>query len=644
VAKKEKKLVFKTLTGKAIIGVSVNKPAIVFLGLDSEGTGRESHNLLREPAKLSWVQSSARIISCKIEISENICRYIFVNEGGELEWILRTEKSSLIMEIHQKGWRPLFDLNLSLNLSQKYCPTAVLPADIEGTSPYDKVRLFAPWLFVAPDHGHLYVEIIESTAPWSSTLTGNRSDGRLFWTLACDRTFNKNDRTVFRLSMPDIAIPEGVEEKLWRQMRRPWLNLFQANADENDVETPMMLANNVLSTPAVCCTFFYSDPMLFNPYPLPGINLPLLVRRTLDDWFNNRVMQHGNVAAFAKSDTYLFTNPAFICAAWDYVKMTDDREWIEKNIHNINHIAAFILRRDQDGDGLTESIHSGNAWSLRDPDRSDFYLESINFGHKNAITNAFAYRAYYCMADLLKIAGKTQLSMVYLNAAKRMKDVYFKTFYNPQTGVLAGWISQDGQLHDYIFPFVNGLACAYGLVPEKQGREILGIIMTLLKKIKPEGWPWGIPVNLIPVPDYDLMQPNLWGGGVTETGRYKLNIAYDGIGLPRLVDPDGSLSFKGRVLYNGATQSALTTFMIMGLDRFGMTEESNWILNPLMISAVKGALQNGLHVTAGRGAEHHDWNGNPTGYEGYLPESWYFLLAILLRNKNNRRKLLFFVK
>jgi len=427
-------------------------------------------------------------------------------------------------------------------------------------------------------------------------------------------------------------------------MRRPWLNLFQANADENDVETPMMLANNVLSTPAVCCTFFYSDPMLFNPYPLPGINLPLLVRRTLDDWFNNRVMQHGNVAAFAKSDTYLFTNPAFICAAWDYVKMTDDREWIEKNIHNINHIAAFILRRDQDGDGLTESIHSGNAWSLRDPDRSDFYLESINFGHKNAITNAFAYRAYYCMADLLKIAGKTQLSMVYLNAAKRMKDVYFKTFYNPQTGVLAGWISQDGQLHDYIFPFVNGLACAYGLVPEKQGREILGIIMTLLKKIKPEGWPWGIPVNLIPVPDYDLMQPNLWGGGVTETGRYKLNIAYDGIGLPRLVDPDGSLSFKGRVLYNGATQSALTTFMIMGLDRFGMTEESNWILNPLMISAVKGALQNGLHVTAGRGAEHHDWNGNPTGYEGYLPESWYFLLAILLRNKNNRRKLLFFVK
>jgi hypothetical protein len=59
-------------------------------------------------------------------------------------------------------------------------------------------------------------------------------------------------------------------------------------------------------------------------------------------------------------------------------------------------------------------------------------------------------------------------------------------------------------------------------------------------------------------------------------------------------------------------------------------EDKEWLLEPLLQAAEAGELQNGLHVSANQGAEHHDWDGNPSGYEGYLPENWFFLAAAML--------------
>lgn len=643
----------RSADGQWLVRIATDQPSVVHLGIDTEGTGRETHNLLREPLRLSWMQSTAPLRSWSVERRPDGALIRHVLDHGRIDWIVRAAGDRLEFEIDQDAWVPVHDLALPFNLNQAHCPTAVLPHAVE-----DHVRLIPPWLFVAPDHGHLYCEVIPgerpkktmrkgssppqeaaaasaAASPWFATLVGERRTHTLMWTLRSRRPFENGDAVTFRFTARPIAKPDGIDDALWRRVRRPRLNLFQANADENDVETPMMLANNVLSNPAVCCTFFYSDSMLLLPEPLPGIGLPLLVRRTLDDWFAQRVMQPGNVAAFAKSDMYLFTNPALICAAWDYVAMTGDLEWLNRNLEKLNHVANFLLRRDQDGDGLVESLHSGNRWSLRDPDRADFYLETVNFGHKNAVTNAFAYRGFVCHADLLAKAGKPELAAVYRKAAAKLHAVYFKTFYNPQTGVLAGWISQDGEMHDYVFPFVNGLACWVGLVPAEKSREILGRIMTRLRELKPDGWRWGIPTNLEPVPDYDLLQPALRTDGrygMVESARSILPVKPDELGVPRWVDPDGSTSFRGRALYNGATQSALTGFLILGLESAGMHADTAWLLEPLLGAAEAGELQNGLHVKGGEGAEHRDWDGNPTGYEGYLPEGWFFLTAGLLRH------------
>jgi len=60
----------------------------------------------------------------------------------------------------------------------------------------------------------------------------------------------------------------------------------------------------------------------------------------------------------------------------------------------------------------------------------------------------------------------------YNGRAERLKIICSSTFYNPAKGVLAGWKSADGKLHDYYSLFVNGVAVTYGLGTRDRGNKI----------------------------------------------------------------------------------------------------------------------------------------------------------------------------
>jgi len=62
------------------------------------------------------------------------------------------------------------------------------------------------------------------------------------------------------------------------------------------------------------------------------------------------------------------------------------------------------------------------------------------------------------MSDLARRADQEQDQREYTARAEKLKAAYFDTFYDPATAVLAGWKSADGNLHDYYFTFVNGVA------------------------------------------------------------------------------------------------------------------------------------------------------------------------------------------
>ena len=52
----------------------------------------------------------------------------------------------------------------------------------------------------------------------------------------------------------------------------------------------------------------------------------------------------------------------------------------------------------------------------------------------------------------------------------------------------------------------------------------------------------------------------------------------------------------------------------------------------------QGKFQNGVRNAGGQGIDWTDWNGNPTGYEGYLADSFRFLQAVLLREPAMRAR------
>src|ERR1019366_3849246 len=175
---------------------------------------------------------------------------------------------------------------------------------------------------------------------------------------------------------------------------------------------------------------------------------------------------------------------------------------------------------------------------------------------EDAYANALAYRALNGMEELARQSGHSDNQARYRSAAHKLRAAYFNAFYNPATGVLAGWRSADGQLHDYYFLWVNGIAIHYGLVPKEKAN---GIMDRLLKKMNAVGYTrfdLGLPGNLIPVARKDYVHlDRRWGGGEKE---------------------DNSDGFQ--IYENGGATACFAYFTLAALYDLGRRQEADGIL------------------------------------------------------------------
>jgi hypothetical protein len=203
--------------------------------------------------------------------------------------------------------------------------------------------------------------------------------------------------------------------------------------------------------------------------------------------------------------------------------------------------------------------------------------------------------------------GRSDDAARYRAAADKLREVYLKTFYNPATGVLAGWKSADGQLHDYYFLFVNGIAIHYGLIPEDRANAIMDKLLAKMKEVGYKRFDYGLPGNLIPIArkDYVHLDPR-WGGGQKD---------------------DNSDGFQ--IYENGGATGCFAYFTLAALYDLGRREEADRILFPLLEGYEKGGFQ-GSGPT-GMTNDWKTWDGVPWGYEGFLTDNYYALLAVLVR-------------
>lgn len=141
-----------------------------------------------------------------------------------------------------------------------------------------------------------------------------------------------------------------------------------------------------------------------------------------------------------------------------------------------------------------------------------------------------------------------------------------------------------------------------------QGRQILARLWTKIDQAGFHRFDLGIPPMLVPVRRSDYLLP-------------------DGLGIPQR--EDGTDTF-GHYQNGGITAGQVLHFLAAHYV-VGQPEKADRMLRAMLQRQVEGKFQNGVRDAGMQGIDWTDWNGNATGYEGYLADSYRFLQAVLLR-------------
>jgi hypothetical protein len=296
--------------------------------------------------------------------------------------------------------------------------------------------------------------------------------------------------------------------------------------------------------------------------------------------------------------------PSLLIAAGEYVSTTRDTAWLKKNYPGLRGWAEAMLATDTNGNGLVKYSASGDSgsWYARadggTPLRPANWWDTIGFGYEDAYSNALAYRALLDMAAMATIEKQDTDAARYRARAAKLKSAYLPAFFDPRTGVIAGWRSKDGKLHDYYFPWVNGAAVVYGLAPQKTGNAIFDRLLAEMKQVGYTHFEHGIPGNLVPIPSEDYLGRN---------------------------------SFQ--VYEDGSATAAFAYYTIAALYKLGRTEDGDRILFPMLQSFRAGAFEG--RGPNGKTYDWQSWNGTPSGYEGFLADCFMALAAAAERPESN---------
>jgi hypothetical protein len=590
------------------------------LSWDTEGGERCRVNLLRKSAgvgvrvRVNGQWRSGIDLPTEAAASGHGIRYrLKLSSHASLLWEVVPAPDRLTMSFSTEGDASFApdSIELLFPFDPMVTPVTVLPSrwNKDGS-------LAAPLIISAPDFGQMLLNA-SPAIEMPGRLEGSRDNHTVDLILGLPQ-LDANHPCTLSLTPVFLPMPHGLQnEELWRLARRGWFNAFQPSArwgEQNRAfsSPPGILANNVISDPCSLSLMFYADQMLWTPVAAAGISVADLVRRAIEFWLEQRTRSNGEVVGYWDYGNFLDANAGPVIAAWDYVEATGDLGWLEKTIARLEFVSDFLARRDQDGDGLVEATQSGNDNTLIEPDRSCAWMDAVNHGHKDAYSNAIIYRSWRCLADLESKLHRAGRRARYAGLAGRLKAAYRKALYNPQTGWIADWRSADGKLHDYASPVTNGLAISYGLVGAEEGRDIVEKLWAKMRSAGFQHFELGIPLNLDPIRRADYLQfpqpvPNM--------------------GAP--AREDGSDAFQQYL--NGGISGAQTLDFLVAHYLVGKGEAADHILRQMLARQQGIGFQNGVQNVANKGIDIVTWDGKPCGYEGYLADVYYFLMAVPLR-------------
>ena len=591
------------------------------IGWDPEGGGRSRLNLLLSPVHLrvksagKWQAPSAHVERA----NGQAVRYrLALAPDTALTWTVRARAGGFSMDVggEGSGLARLEELQLVFPFDPRVAATTVLTGDWAESG---RARL--PFIISAPDLGQMYVSCSQHPK-LEARLDGDRTGQTVTLTFLLP-TPVPGQNTTLDFQPRVLPLPPGLKDRgRWAAGRRGWFNFIELSSQWGTPGTPGsapagIWANNVISDPVSSTVFWLGDPALLVPELAPGVSVPQMVRRSVDYWLDEGRTPDGELYYVVHSGTGMMdSHPSIVIAAWSYVAATGDLDWLGRRIDQLEAVAAYDEARDVDHDGLIESKQTGNRGTHAFGDTA---WDTYSSGHKNAYVNLLAYRAFRCLADLEGQLNRPDRQAHYRDLADRLRTAFLPTFYNPDSGWLGWWRSEDGMLHDVSSDVPTSLAIIYGLVDTQRGREMLDRYWQKLQGAGFHRFDLGVPLNIFPVHRDD--QCGEWGGK----------------------KEDGSDTF-GKYL-NGGCCVSNTVFFLVANYIVGRTDRADMILDTMLkrqqegVFPNGGGFQNGVINRYPEGAEFYDWNGNTCGYEGHLVYSWAFLQALFLREPRFRQRL-----
>ena len=585
------------------VGLATGSPSFRLFSVDALGNTVFGANPV--------LQGTAATSPYKLE-SKGGGEFVYATPNGQgtssPAWtIICTERKIVLRSEYKDGHDGPFPFALSFDQKLNH-------ATLLGLMKADDRHMALPCVLQMPDRGT--IRITADTPGFLLDYDARRSVKVPFVSIAFPAATAAHPRVEYTLESVAIypRLPDIETNPRYDGFRRSFLNIFQVNA------RVQMLANNASSDPVPFTVYMNALVAAAAPPLAPGLTAMDLVRMTVDRYLAGAkgyglvgyatVPGDGELVAWKAPWNSLDTYPSLLISACMYALETHDLVWAKANYAGILDWARLMMAGDVNGDGLIEHPHTGNSGDRATSDRRPSnWWDTINFGHDDAYSNALAYKACLLFSDVAKAAGHPEDAKIYAAKAARLRSAYKKAFLNPATGLLAGWRSKDGKLHDYAFTFVNGIAVAFGLLDKADANAVMDHLLAKMKAVGFTNFRLGLPGNLIAIRKEDYVFHN-WDGAKA-------------VGEPS--KDDGSDAFQ--YYENGGATACYAYFTIKALYSLGRIEDARRLYYPMLDGFAAGDFQG--FCDDGKSKDWRDWSGGCHGYEGLLCDGYLTLLAVL---------------
>ncbi|MBQ7906872.1 MAG: hypothetical protein IJ309_02755 [Clostridia bacterium] len=595
------------------------KGKIAFFGIESSGRDRDKHasyNLML-PGYGGVFGAFKRALPTKSDITENTA--YFENPQGSSILYDMVDTNTLKIDLKKVNPNDIFSTKLSIKTAPPTIWTSKPPRALKSKNPLAiyKTKYTLPLYIHFPDFGRL--EISSSSKDvycveellMSSDFVGldlgyknhsynhNRIHalhyGSSFLTLKSSKSLEDVQLTFKVLEECYPSFPLENDER-YNGLKRNWLNAFAMNRELYDMGDNIYFHGTGHLAMQMKSDLLYmmgEDKEQFK-----------IIRRTferqIERSFTKSQAHDGEVSVnFFNKDKVRGFGCAVDSTPGAIISLAGISSWnlslAKRLLPNAIKAADYLLSRDTDGDGIFEVEFPGDYMFQKcEFGQQCNWWDNFAFGHKDIYFNYLCHRALRELSQLLDRVGKSDVSERYKKQLEKFDKAFFDTFYNPETELMAGWVSRNGKMHDYGFTFAVSMGINEGLIPCETGKKMLKKLLAIMDKEGYGDLRFGIPGNVMPVAPADTID---WPC-MSDWGQYE----------------------------NGGLNGMNGFHFLTAMYKVGLEKEADKITYAILNTYEKDLTHSGLMPGYCRSVDWRTKNGVACGYN-YLADNYYFLLA-----------------